>query len=135
MTNTDFILTGPIKGGRHSTVVSFSLRTQPTRVRIWLLEKLNQEGKKCFFREPAVLKLFGVGALTRKKKRKNGANNAGPRGQKRLFDDLYNTPATIEDNLRFGCSLAKISQSPNIKEDSQLRRTVKTDPSNIAQSQ
>ena len=56
------------EGGRHSTVVAFSLRTQPSGVRIWLLEKSNQEGKKCFFREPAVLKLFGVSALKRSKK-------------------------------------------------------------------
>ena len=55
-------------GGRHSTAVAFSLRTQPSRVRIWLLEKSNQE-EKCFFREPAVLKLFGVSALGKTKKK------------------------------------------------------------------
>ena len=54
-------------GGQHSTVVAFALHTQLSRVPIWLLEKSNQE-EKCFFREPAVLKLFGVSALGKAQK-------------------------------------------------------------------
>ena len=46
-------------GSRHSSVVALSLGTQPSRLRIWLLEKSNRE-EKSFFREPAVLKLFSV---------------------------------------------------------------------------
>ena len=56
-------------GGRHSTVVALALCTQPSQVRMWLLEKLNQEDKKRFFREPAFLKLFDVSALERKQQK------------------------------------------------------------------
>ena len=31
--------------GRRSTVVAFLLHTKPPRIRIWLLEKLNQDKK------------------------------------------------------------------------------------------
>ena len=51
-------------GGQHSTTVAFALRTQPSRVRIWQLEKWTQH----FFREPAVLKLYGVSALGKSEK-------------------------------------------------------------------
>ena len=61
------LTTQPILGGRHSTVVAFSLHTQPSRVRIWLLEKSNRE-EKCFFREPAVLKFLDVSALRKSQK-------------------------------------------------------------------
>ena len=46
-------------GGRHSTAVAFTLRTQPSRVWIWLLEKWTQT----FFPRTCRSKLYGVSAL------------------------------------------------------------------------
>ena len=55
------------EGGQPSTEVAFGLCTQSSWVRIWQLEKLNQEEIiKCFFRELFVLTLFGVIALEKK---------------------------------------------------------------------
>ena len=67
------------QGGRHSTAVAFSLRTQPSWVRIWLLEKSNQDEK-----EKWMLFLItcrpncSVLALGKKEKEKNSSISTFP---------------------------------------------------------
>ena len=64
--------TSSCKGGRHSTEVAFALLTQPSRVR-FLCQLVKNRIQSIFFREPAVLNLFGVSALGKdlKKKKKS----------------------------------------------------------------